>query len=343
MNIHVIRRSLIVALSAGTLFIQGCAATTQIEPIAAETAGLVAEVEFGLEIQQIALLIHYVDNEDFPEVDAWADTWTELITALRLLIRYSIYLIEIAEDPDAGDSRDRLADDLEKLYSGLRELPTMASKLRPVDIDAVLANVRAEEKFTDAAKATAPAIEAVVDGLNELTTRNARELDAAAEEFRLRIDAYHADTVRYRDVIAERRNATARQLELLDIAFRTGDLDAWNELRGSDPELQSELKGTNSPTITATNKAESVLMRNLATLDTLRTSLEPDFTLYQAELVELRTVVQSVDEALTVAALSVDSWERSHNLFIAGKKTGFGALTAALTTYAVAKSYRRII
>ena len=324
---------------------QGCSAfkaKTDLEPIATQTGELVAKVEFGLQTKQAALLIRYLDTERIPEIELYESLWNEMITALRYVVNYSVVLIEIAEDPNEEGSKDALANNLETLYSGLLGLPSVGPALADVDIETVLNEARSAEKFQDAAKAAHRAIDPAVVALNALIARTAEALDKSYVVLLEDIDQYHADSIRYQELVAGRRNDTFRQLELLDKAFLKNDKNAWNQLRESDRQMQIELKGMDSPTLNATDKAQAVLMKQLNTLDVLNASLQPDLELYQAELVELRDLGQSIDSALAVAQLSIDAWDRGHKLFVDGKKSGFALVTSILANYAIEKGRRMI-
>ena len=102
--------------------------------------------------------------------------------------------------------------------------------------------------------------------------------------------------------------------------------------------MKAELKKFNTPDQAGIDRAETVIIRNLATLDTIRDSLQPDFDLYSAELLELRSVARSIDQALVVGRLSIGAWAHGHQLFIDGKQTGFALFSSALLKYAVSKS-----
>jgi hypothetical protein len=345
MNNKIVSRCLLAGISAGLVFMQGCSVfegKTDIEPIATQTGELVAKVEFGLQTKQAALLIRYLDTERIPEIELYESLWNEMITALRYVVKYSIVLIEIAEDPNAEGSTDALANNLDALYSGLLGLPSLGPALADVDIENILKEARSAEKFQDAAKVVNRAIDPAVEALDALTFRIAGAIDSSYAVLLEDIDQYHADSIRYQDLVAGRRNATFRQLELLDKAFLENDKDAWNQLRESDRQMQIALQGMDSPTLSATDKAQAVLMKQLNTLDALNASLQPDLELYQAELVELRDVGQSIDSAIAVAQLSIDAWDRGHKLFVDGKKSGFALVTSILMNYAIEKGKRKI-
>ena len=150
---------------------QGCSTfsgKTDIEPIATQTGELVSQVEFGLQTKQMALLIRYLDDEQVPEVELYESLWQEMITALRYVVRYSIALIEIAEEPEAAGSQEALADNLAQLYSDLGSLPTLGPTLADVDIDTILQNTRSAEKFKDAAKTVHLAIDPAVAAVHPM-------------------------------------------------------------------------------------------------------------------------------------------------------------------------------
>lgn len=202
--------------------------------------------------------------------------------------------------------------------------------------------MHAEDKFLEAARATLPAILAAVSGLNNLTNKSAKNLDTLVIDMTAHIDAYHSETIRYQDRMAERRNNILKQLQLLDLA-REGDTSAWNELRASGMQMKTELKQLHNPDQAGIDRAERVILRNLATLDTIRESLQPDFDLYTAELLELRNVSRSVDRAMAVGKLAIGAWAHGHQLFINGNKTGFALFSAALMKYAINKSATGLI
>jgi hypothetical protein len=340
-----IRCNLLFLIIACLIFVQACSLgspTVSVEEIASKTGELIAEVEYGLEYDDVVLLVRYIDNERIPSVVEWQNSWNELLTALRGVARYSIVLIELAGNQEAEGFQAELSENLSRLYADMRAVPSMRSSLETINLDSIVANVQAEEKFLEAAKATLPAISAAVSGLNNLANKNAKNLDAAVIAMTARIDAYHSEVIKYQDSIAERRNNILKQLQLLDLA-REGDSSAWNELRASSMQMKTELKQLHDPDQAGIDRAESVILRNLATLDTIRDSLQPDFDLYTAELLELRNVSRSVDQAMEIGKISIGAWAHGHQLFINGKKTGFALFSAALMKYAINKSATGLI
>jgi hypothetical protein len=337
----------LIACTFPMLFVQGCSSLktsgVDIVPIAQRTGELIARVESGLEIPQPRLLIRYLDQEELPAVKTYTASWNELIDSLREIVRYSVVLIEIAEDPDAADSKELLAKNMESLYAGLLAQPSIGPELATVDIDAIVTQIRVEEKFIDSAKASQRAIDPAVFALESLVSRTGRSLDAAVEELLLAIDTYHADVVRFQVVIARRRNDAIRQLELLDIATQTGDQDAWNDFRSSNLYLQNRLENMDSSTPAAVDIAMAELMADLANLVALRESLDPDFELYLAEILELRDITQSIEGSLAIARLSVQTWEKGHQTFVDGKESRFWYYTSLLLSYAVEKAKQSVL
>ena len=340
-----IRRDLLFVMIACLMFVQACSLVTpavSVEEIASQTGALIAEVEYGLEYDDVVLLVRYIDNERIPAVIEWQDSWNEMLMALRGVARYSIVLIEIADNQEGEGFQADISENLSRLYADLRAVPSMRSSLVTINLDSILANVQAEENFLEAARATLPAISAAVSGLNNLADKNASNLDAAVIAMTARIDGYHSEVIKYQDKIAERRNNILKQLQLLDLA-REGDSIAWNELRASGMQMKTELKQLHNPDQAGIDRAERVILRNLATLDTIRDSLQPDFDLYTAELLELRNVSRSVDQAMEIGKFSIGAWAHGHQLFINGKKTGFALFSAAIFKYAINKSATGLI
>ena len=321
------------------LFLQGCSSTgsttVDVAPIATETGELVAKIEFGLKPVQPVLLIRYVDTEELPAVQAYGDSWNELLSSLRGVIRYSLVLIEITEDLESAESREVLARNVETLYAELRAQPSLESDLAAVDIEAIATQIRSAEEFIDAARASQQAVDPAVGALDDLVNRTARQLDFAVDELLLAIDAYHADVVRFQDVIALQRNETIRLLESLDKVTRTGDVGLWDEFRSSDRYLKIRLEGLSEPTPDATDQAVAILLKTLENLGKIEDSLGPSFELYQAEVLELREVAQSIDQSLSVARVTVQAWDRGHKLFVSGRKTGFALYTSLLMNFAM--------
>jgi len=334
------RHYLVFLMISCLSFGQACSLVTptaDVEEIASQTGELIAEVEHGLEFDDVILLIRYIDDEEISSVTEWQKSWNELLAALRAVASYSIVVIEIAGNQEDEGFQTELSENVSKLYADLKVVPSMRSSLETVNLDSILTNVRAEDDFLKAARATLPAISAVVSGLNDLADVNAKNLDTVVTDVTASIDAYHSEVIKYQDRIAERRNNILAQLQLLDLA-REGDSGAWNELRTSGMQMKAELKKFDNPDQAAIDRAETVIIRNLATLDTIRDSLQPDFDLYSAEMLELRSVARSIDQALVVGRLAIGAWTHGHQLFINGKKTGFTLFSAALMKYAVSKS-----
>jgi hypothetical protein len=341
-KIHLKNIFLSLACIGGLVLLPGCTtlntSETDLQPIAAQTGEIVAKVEFGMQIEPSMLLIRYVDDYDLPAVRQYTSDWDELIDSLRAIVAYSVQLIEIAEDPEAADSKEQLAQNIEKLYAALAAQPSVGPALQQVDIQDIAGRIRSADKFQDAAEASQEAIDPVVHELNELTTRVARSMEEASEEMLQTIDSYYAEVIDFQTLLLRRRNDTIDQLKLLDKAANQADQEAWNELRKSDAYIQAKLKGLNSPTPAAVDKASAVLMEYLDTLVKLRASLGPDFAIYQAEMLELRDIVLSIDSALSVARITINTWDRGHEMFVQGKKTGFAYYTSLLMSYAVKKA-----
>jgi hypothetical protein len=340
------RAIIITAFTAIILVLQGCSsfsgAKTDIDPLATETSEFIEQVEFGLQTEQSALLVRYMNRGQIPEADAFGAQWDELMLGLSEIGEYSINLIEIAEEKEDPAAKDALADNLAALYTGLRALPSVAPELADVDLDTILLEVRSAEKFIDSARAVHKAIDPAVEALDALTTSAGENLDVTYDRLLVSIDDYHAESLGYRTVVDENRDHVFSLLELLNVAYFDNDKDTWDTLRESDRELQAVLKGIDSPTVAAVNKAQGILIGQLAVLDGLRVSLQPDMQLYKDELVELRTVAQSSDAALKVARVTVDAWDQGHRNFVEGHKTGFAAVTSFVTAYAIEKGRRKI-
>ena len=331
------------AFTAIVLVLQGCSsAKTDLDPLSTETAEFIAQVEFGLQTEQAALLVRYMNQGQIPEADAFAAQWDELMEGLSEIGEYSINLIEIAEAKDEPGAQDALAANLAALYAGLRALPSVGPELADVDLDAILIEVRSAEKFIDAARAVHKAIDPAVEALDALTTSAGEKLDITYDKLLVTIDDYHEEPLRYRTVVDANRDHVFSMMEMLNVAYLDNDKDTWNALRESDRELQAALKGMDSPTVAAVNKAQGILVDQLAVLDGLRVSLGPDMQLYKEELLELRNVAQSSDSALKVARVTVDAWDRGHKNFVEGQKTGFAAVTSFIAAYAIEKGRRRL-
>lgn len=328
-----------ISCGVTSLLIQGCSSTgsttVDVASIAEETGELVAKVEFGLQTPKPTLLIRYVDNEGIPTVAAYSAGWDQLLTSLREVVRYSLTLIEISEDPESAESRESLARNVETLYMTLRAQSTLQPDLADVDIEAIAAQIRSAEEFIDAARASQRAVDPAVDALESLTAETGRLLDAASDDMLTAIDAYHADVIRFQDVIVRRRSDTIRHMELLDKAALTGDQEVWDAFRSSDRYMQLRLQDMETPTPEAVDQALGILMTDLANLRLVRESLDPDFELYQAEILELRDIVQSIDRSLAIARVTIQTWERGHQLFVTGKKSGFAFYTSLLMNFAM--------
>ena len=334
------RRYLVLVMTACLIFGQACSLVTptvDVDEIASTTGDLIAEVEHGLEFEDVILLIRYVDDEEIASVIEWQKSWNEMLTALRAVARYSIVLIDIAGNQEAEGFQAELGENVSELYADLRAVPSLRSSIETVNLDSILTNVHTQDSFIEAARATLPAISPIIVGLNDLANKNGRNLDAAVADLLARIDAYHSEVVKYQDSIAARRNNILAQLQLLDLA-REGDASAWNQLRASDMQMRTELKQLNNLDQAGIDRAETVIIRNLATLDTIRDSLLPDIDLYAAEILELRNVSRSIDQALVIGRLAIGAWAHGHQLFIDGKKTGFALFSSALLKYAISKS-----
>jgi len=236
------------------LVLQGCSsARTDIDPLAEETAEFIAAIDFGLQTEQAALLVRYMNRGQLPEADAFAVQWDQLLDGLGAISDYSVNLMEIAEAPDDAGAKDALADNLASLYMTLRTLPDVSPGLADVDLDAILAEVRSAEKFVDSARAVHKAIDPAVDALDALSADTGDQLDVAYDKLLLAIDAYHEEPLRYRVVVDANRDNVFGLLEMLDVAYRENDKDLWNSLRESDRELQAALQGMDSPTVAATS------------------------------------------------------------------------------------------
>jgi hypothetical protein len=69
-----IRRNLLFLMIACLIFVQACsmvAPTVSVEEIASKTGKLIAEVEYGLEYDDVVLLVRHIDKERIPSVVEW--------------------------------------------------------------------------------------------------------------------------------------------------------------------------------------------------------------------------------------------------------------------------------
>ena len=330
------------ALAVVTVSLASCSAfrprQTESDVIEDQTSSIVSEIEFGMEMVEPVALIRYLTGEPIPEVEAFARRWDQLRESLRALLSYSVALADIEDQPNERAAIEVLADSLEQLYASIRPHSELAPQIAGFDLDATLDVVRSQSDLLDAAQKTLPAVDRVIDALQELTHSTGRSMDEAAAALLVVIDSNHEEVLRFQDTLALRRNDTLRQLEWLDRAIRLGEAEAWSALQQSDSQMSRELKDVGPGDLDAARLVEERLLRQLETVERMRISMDHDFELYNREVVELRQVRRSVDESLAVARLALESWEGGHRRFVTGRKSSFARMTRALMIYAARRT-----
>jgi hypothetical protein len=335
-------RAVLPLTFAATVFLAGCSSLTQkqvnIDPIAEQAGELIAKVEAELQTEDAVLLMRYLRVDEIEEVEEWDVAWRDLIASLRSIGRYSVVLIDIAGSREEEGSRQQLANNINQLYVELRSRETMEPELTGVDLDQVLGEIDNADGFYEASAATQAAIQPVVEMLTTRLSLMNTLSDDMRLELLLRIDAYHADVIRYQDKVAMTRNREIGLLEVYDRAITDNDLEAWKQFRNADVELKAVLRNFKKPTAEAIKISDDLMYDRLNRIDRIWQILDPDFQLYQQEVAELRRLFKSVDSTLIVAQLSVASWDRGHDLFVKGKSGGFVTYTSALLNYAVSRA-----
>ena len=328
-------------------FLPACTVTApqaDIESISSKTGSLIAQVEFGLKVEDAVLIVRYTDDGEIPTTDKLNNQWLGVMKSLRAIAVYSVDVIDTAELSRKNSPQyiGQLVTHIDKLYSDLGETPELREGLSAINLEAIFDDMRAKSTFIDAVKVSQQAISPVVQMIDALITDCSRSLDEVDLAILKAIDQRHSQVVHYQDTVVLRRDQTLVQLQLLDDA-RTGDKDAWQSLRKFDMEMQSALASHSSLKQAGIYKAEKVLLNKLKTLSEIQDSLQPDIDLYVAEINELRKVASSADGALTLAQLSIHTWESGHVLFSEGRKNKFALLTDALVQMAVNKGSEKLL
>ena len=83
--------------------------------------------------------------------------------------------------------------------------------------------------------------------------------DEMRVEMFARIDAYHADVVRYQDSVSLARNREVGLLEVYDKAITNNDLEAWEQFRTADLELQAVLGKYRKPSAESIKIADDLM------------------------------------------------------------------------------------
>ena len=317
-----------------TCALLGCVSIVQpissetLSPIADQTTGLFAQVEFDMQLAELVLLNPYLEA-DTPRVDDWDQAWSDLTTASRAIVEYSVEVVMLSRDAKQPDAVDRLIALITTLDQRIRSLQTAQDYAADYDTDSVL-NVAARQKNLPLAlRSAAPVVNDVARTVRRMIDTANDKFDLAFLEVQEIIMIANGPLLRYGGSLADRQDDTLRLLMLLDEA-RAGAEGSWQQLREADDDIM-RLGGL---TKSALSEAESVLLERLSLIVTTREQLRPTYIDYQSELKELYAIENDVKQILRATQFVIETWDKAQRTLATGRTADFTSITSTLARLA---------
>ena len=304
-------------------------------PITDQSMDTLGDVHFGLQLADSVQLNHYFGSET-PKVDAYSALYDDLQLAVRAIVYYSADLLDLTREAKGDEALEPLIALLSTLDSNIRAIPSAQAHLGDLNADAVFVDMRNEEHIIGALRKSQPLINDYAVIVTEILAESDRALADAVLEVGEMIESSHSPMLAYRDKLTARQNSTLNELQIMDRVW-SGDRSAWTELLASNWALSAEIGKNSAPSAANAKRAEQYLIDRLEVVATIRRQLDPAYTDYENELLELYEIEEHLEATLRLAYLIIEQWENAQARLAKGEKSAFQTFAKSLAEL-VAKS-----
>jgi hypothetical protein len=313
---------LVLALTASVLA-SGCASFKSsrgidVAPFAQNTVGMIGEVQ---RVSRPVVWVQLKPYEALPSVQAVREANLPTRALMRGVALYSTQIVSIYGSP-LSESR-KVAELAEYMHESVR--PTLVSAdtagqfISQSEYDAAVRSMRSAKTFLDALSAAQPIVSGALAFGNAKYDVISQRIDVAAADISGRIEAEFAPL---KEQMATLQTLHFRRVEAYALIsrYRLGESAALDSLRVGDPEMVEMLPPGKRPSAPALDAAEEVLLKRMATVQSLREQLSADFGDYKAQQLELDDLRTQANESVRLGRITLILWSRSHQNLAQGIK-----------------------
>jgi hypothetical protein len=310
----------ILLFAAIAVLLSGCSSFRSSKSLdmgrfAEDMIAVAGEIQYSLGQHQAVYLRDYMDT---PEIAPLQYAATRAKSLVRGVIAYSIQLVTVGDSrkPDS-EKADALAGYFEEVLPPVIEGPGPTLGLTRAELDTVLADIRAQQRYLDAIAAAQPVVDeiAIVSGgiFDDLKTAIDRMTDALREQIE----------DRYRDVRLADRILAKRQIQTVyNLAYlpqiRSGTPGAIDSLLAHEPSLPLLVNVDDGIDAEEILRIETRMIDVLTGVRLVREQLEPDIEMYYKEMNELDQMTNVWNAELRKARVSIVAWARAHKRMAQG-------------------------
>jgi hypothetical protein len=313
----------VLVLAMASVFSAGCSSFKtsrgiDVAPFAQNTVGMIGEVQ---RVSKPVVWVQLKPYESLPSVQAVREANLPTRALMRGVALYSTQIVSIYGSP-ISESR-KVAELAAYLHDTVR--PTLVSVdtagqfISQSEYDAAVRDMRSAKTFLAALSAAQPIVSGALAFGNAKYDVVSQRIDAAADDISRRVEAEFGPL---KEQMATLQAVHFKRVEAYALLsrYRLGEAAALDSLRASDPELTEVLPPGKRPSSAALDGAEEVLLKRMATIQSLREQLETDFSNYRAQQLELDELRTQANESVRLGRITLILWSRSHQNLAQGIK-----------------------
>lgn len=297
---------LVLSILSGCASWEGKFSRTTVADIgifADQTLAALTDPEIGLQVGKSVYIRDYIVESE-PEEQQFAQATKDLELRLLRLIKYSLGLVDIAENSKSE------AEKIERYAEFLQAMQIKAEENAGYEAghyDNIIENIRSQEKFHEALQQAQPIINAsgrgyqtLLDGIDESMKRLEAKVDR-------KIDERFATVIRYQKALEEEKYAILIALGQLYKTYK-GDPDAFQLLRDSNVVRKKALMPKDDPTEDDLSAIAEHLIKRLEITHKIWQEIEPDWELYRATHRELDSLEAEIKNRLNRTRATIIIW-----------------------------------
>jgi hypothetical protein len=330
MNIKIIAAIAVSALNAGCSTVYtGLVGDTRanVGPFAKETINALVVEQNDFRGSELIYLRDMVD-EDTPEIVRLRYLLRQVAEFRRQLVLYSLELVRVTDMNSTEE--DQVAALADAISGQLRQDYITILNVDGAEFDAMVAEVRAQEKFLEAVKAVEPIIKIAADHHSSILDEiEDVALPATRDYVDRRITDEFGVFLEHLDYMAQRKDQLLIGLRLIREA-RLGNAEAIPKLRQANIILAESALPPANANEKDLDLAEEYLIKNLEKQSEVSKLLAQDRADYLAARAELEREVSEIATGVRGSRIRVNAWLRAHDALASGVKDPGKWLSAAL-------------
>lgn len=276
---------------------------------AEDMIAVAGEIQYSLGQQRAVYLRDYIDAPELASMKLHAERAKRLV---RGVINYSIQLVTVGDSQKSEKEKAAaLADYLQQVVPVRIEGETQELGPTHVQVDTVLANVRAQKKFLDAIAAAQPLVDEVSIASGEIFDDLKSSMNLVVDVTRRRIEERYRETRAGDEVLRRRQIELAYNLAFLRQIWM-GVPGAVDSLMAREPALPALVDTRDGLDAEEIQRIEQRMLDNLTAIREIRTQLEPDLNMYYKQQHELDELENEWNAELRKARVAVVAWARAH-------------------------------